>query len=71
MMRANPVVTGAGDSIINKYINKYIRSEKLTKHQYKERYTRSLKKMGVQWDGDNNVEHMWEEVKRAMVGSVR
>ena len=21
----------------------------------------------AEWDGENNVEHMWEEVKRAMV----
>ena len=26
---------------------------------------------GVEWYGDNNVEHMWEQVKRAMVESVR
>ena len=25
----------------------------------------------AEWDGDNNVEHMWELVKRAMVESTR
>ena len=25
----------------------------------------------VEWDGDNNVEHMWEQVKQAMVESAR
>ena len=48
-----------------------IRSEKLSEHQYRERYARSLEGKGVEWDGDNNVEHMWEQVKRAMVQSAR
>ena len=48
-----------------------IRSEKLREHQYRERYIRSLEGKGVEWDGDNNVEHMWEQVKRAMVESAR
>ena len=26
---------------------------------------------GVEWDGDSNVEHMWEQVKWAMVESAR
>ena len=26
---------------------------------------------GVKWNGDNNVEHMWDHVKRAMVESAR
>ena len=25
----------------------------------------------VEWDEDNNVEHVWEQVKRAMVESAR
>ena len=40
-----------------------IRSEKLREHQYKEKYVRSLEWKGVEWDGDNNVGHMWEQVK--------
>ena len=40
-----------------------IRSEKLREHQYKEGYARSLEEKGVEWDGDNNVKHMWEQVK--------
>ena len=36
-----------------------IKSEKLTEHQYREGYGRSLKGK----DGDVNVEHMWEQVK--------
>ena len=35
-----------------------IRSEKLREHQYREGYARSLEGKGVEWDGDNNVEHM-------------
>ena len=45
-----------------------IRSEKLREHQYREGYTRSLEGKGVEWNGDNNVEHIWEQVKRTMVG---
>ena len=36
-----------------------IRSEKLREHQYKG-YAGSLEGKRVQWDGENNVEHMWE-----------
>ena len=46
-----------------------IRSEKLREHEYKEGYSRSLEGKDVEWDGDNNVEHMWEQVNRAMVES--
>ena len=35
-----------------------IRSEKLREHQYREEYTRSLEGRRVDWDGENNVEHM-------------
>ena len=48
-----------------------IRSEKLRDHQYREGYVRSLEGKRVEWDRDNNVEHMWEQVKRAMVESSR
>ena len=37
-----------------------IRREKLREHQYKEGYARSLEGKRVEWDGENNVEHMWE-----------
>ena len=40
-----------------------IRSEK---HQYREEYARSLVGKRVEWNGENNVEHMWEQVKRPM-----
>ena len=43
-----------------------IRSEKLREHQYREGYARSLEGKGAEWEGDNNVENMWEQVKRAM-----
>ena len=36
-----------------------IRSKKLREHQYREGYARSLEGNRVEWDGDNNVEHMW------------
>ena len=48
-----------------------IRSEKLREHQYKEEYFRSLEGKELECDGDNNVEHMREQVKRAMVESAR
>ena len=47
------------------------RSEKLRKHQYRKGYAGSLEGKRVEWNGDNNVEHMWEQVKRAMVESAR
>ena len=37
-----------------------IRSDKLRKHQYRERYTRSLERKGIEWDRDDNVKHMRE-----------
>ena len=37
-----------------------IRREKLRKHQYREVYARSLEGKGVECDGENNDEHMWE-----------
>ena len=46
-----------------------IRSEKLREHQYRG-YARSLESKGVEWDGENNVENMWEQVKWEMVESV-
>ena len=48
-----------------------ISSEKLREHQYREGYVRSLEGKGVEGDEENNVEHMWEQVKRAMVESER
>ena len=40
-----------------------IRSEELREHQYREGYARSLEGKRIEWDGDNNVGHMWEKVK--------
>ena len=48
-----------------------IRNEKLREHQDREGYARSLEWKGVEFDGDTNVEHMWEQVKRKMVESAR
>ena len=48
-----------------------IRSKKLRGHKYREGYARSLEGKGVELDGNNNVEHMWEKVKRAMVEIAR
>ena len=48
-----------------------IKSEKLREHQYREGYARSLEEKGVKWDGNNNIKHMWEQVKQAMVESAR
>ena len=47
------------------------RSEKLREHQYREGYVISLEGKGVEWDGDNNVDHVWKQVKGAMVESTR
>ena len=46
-----------------------IRSEKLIEHQCREGYARSHEEKGVEWDGDNNVENIWQQVKRTMVAS--
>ena len=48
-----------------------IRSEKLREHQCREEYAKSLIGKRVEWDGENNVEHMGEQMKRAMVESTR
>ena len=48
-----------------------IKSEKLREHQYRKRYARSLEGKGVEWDRDNYVKQMWEQVKRAMGESAR
>ena len=48
-----------------------VRSEKLREHQYTEGYMRSLEGKRVGWDGENNVKHMWEQVKWGMVESAR
>ena len=44
-------------------------SKKLREHQCREGYASSLEGKGVEWDGDNNVEHIWERVKWAMMES--
>ena len=48
-----------------------IRFKKLREHHYREGYARSLEGKVVEWDKDNNVEHMWEQVKQAIVESAR
>ena len=48
-----------------------IRSEKLRKRQWRGEYARSLEGNKVDWEGGSNVEHMWEQVKWAMVESAR
>ena len=48
-----------------------IRSKKLREHQYREEYARPLEGKRVEWYGNNNVEHMWEQVKRAVVENAR
>ena len=45
-----------------------IKSKKLREHQYREESARSLE---VEWDGENNVQHMWEQVKQAKVKGAR
>ena len=48
-----------------------ITSKKLKEHQYREGYARSLEGKRVVWDRENNVEYMWEQVRRGMVESTR
>ena len=47
------------------------KSEKPREHQYREGYARSPEGKREEWGGENIVEHMWEQVKRAMVESAR
>ena len=46
-------------------------TEKLREHQYREGYASSLERKELEWNGDNNVEHMGEEIKRTMIESAR
>ena len=46
-----------------------IRSEKLREYHFRERYARSLE--GKRVEDEDNIEHMWEQVKRAMFESAR
>ena len=48
-----------------------IRREKLREHRYGEGCARSLEGKGVEWDGENIVYHMWEQVKPEMLESAR
>ena len=48
-----------------------IRSEKLRKNWYREGYAKSLVGKRVEWDGENNVDQMWEKVKQTVVESKR
>ena len=48
-----------------------IRSEKLRENQSREGYARFLEGKRVEWDTENNVEHMWEQVKWARVESAK
>ena len=38
---------------------RWIRSEKLREHRYREEYARSIEEKKVEWDGENNAKHMW------------
>ena len=48
-----------------------VRSEKQREHQYREGYARFLEGKRVEEDGENNVKHIWEQVKLVMVESTR
>ena len=47
-----------------------IRSKKLREDQYREGYGSSLEGKRVE-GGGNNIQHMWQQVKQAMVESTR
>ena len=47
--------------------NRRIRRGKMREHQYREGYARSLEGKGVEWDGDDNVKHIWDQVKWEIV----
>ena len=48
-----------------------ITNEKLREYQFGKGYATSLEGKRVEWDVENNVVHMWEEVKQAMVESAK
>ena len=51
-----------------------IRSKKLREHgniSTEKEKIKSLEGKGIEWDGDNNVKHIWEQIKRAMVETAR
>ena len=48
-----------------------IKSEKLRNYHYREWHVRSLERKREEGDGENNVEHIWEQVKRSKVESAR
>ena len=48
-----------------------IKSEKLREHHYRERCARSLEGKRVEWYRENNVKHMWQQVKWAIIESAR
>ena len=75
-----------GDSVSNTYfkhrsLHKYTRVARgrdgveiksmIDLVQYREGYAMSVERKGIEWDGDNNIEHMWEQIKWVMVESAR
>ena len=50
---------------------KEVESLKERKVKKKKRKNELAEGKGVEWEEDNNVKHMWEQVKRAMVESAR
>ena len=44
---------------------------KLRGHQYREGYATSLQCKRVEWDGESTVEHIWEQMRQAIVESAR
>ena len=48
-----------------------LRNEKLREQQYIEEYVRYFESKKLERDERRNVEHIWEQVKRAVVDSAR
>ena len=46
-----------------------ITNEKLREHKYIGGYARRLESKRVEWDEGRNVEHMWEQMRQALVDS--
>ena len=48
-----------------------VRSKKLREHWYREGYARSLEGKGIEWDGDNNIGHMFDRMDRVPNAQIR
>ena len=52
-------------------VARMMRSEKLREQHYREGYVRCLENKRTEWDGERNVEYMWNQIKLAVFGVAR